>query len=93
MMGDAGQRLDVIVMATTDETAIAIARSILDGEGIAYTMSGAGLRKFGGNTFLGATMGPMMGQAFIKVAASDKWRTAELLRGLVGAVEEYPDDG
>ena len=91
-MTDAGQPRDVIVMATTDETAIAIARSILDGEGIAYTMSGAGLRKFGGNTFLGATMGPMMGQALIKVAASDKWQTTELLSGLAGAVEEFPDD-
>jgi hypothetical protein len=37
-------------------------------------------------------MGPMMGQALIKVAASDKWQTTELLSGLAGAVEEFPDD-
>ena len=91
-MAETGQPRDVIVMATIDETAIAIARSILDGEGIGYAMSGAGLRRFGGNTFLGATMGPMMGQAFIKVAASDRWRTTELLSGLVGAVEELPGE-
>ena len=73
-------------MATTDETAVAIARSILEDEGIAYEQKGSGLRRFGGSTFLGATLGPLMGQTIILVAERDSNGARELLQGLSGVV-------
>lgn len=82
----------IVVLATTDETAVAIARSILEDEGIEYSMGGSGLRKFGGNTFLGANLGPMMGQAMIKVATPRAREAAELLQGLSGALR-LDEDG
>ena len=85
-------RKEIVVMATTDETAIAIARSILEDEGIDYSMGGSGLRKFGGSTFLGATLGPFMGQSIIKVAPSRAREAAEMLQGLSGAVK-LDEDG
>ena len=75
----------ITVMATTDETAVAIARSILDDAEIAYRAGGAGLRKFGGSTFLGATLGPCMGQVLIRVHGSDYTDASELLEGPSGA--------
>ncbi len=85
-------RKEIVVMATTDEMAIAIARSILEDEGIEYSMGGSGLRKFGGNTFLGATLGPLMGQTMLKVAAPRAREAAETLQGLSGAVK-LDEDG
>ncbi len=85
-------RKEVVVMATIDEMAVVIARSILDDEGIEYSMGGSGLRKFGGNTFLGANLGPLMGQSMIKVAAEQAREAAELLQGLSGALP-LDDDG
>ena len=82
---NAGDRDLVAVMATTDETAVAIARSILEDEGIAYEQKGSGLRRFGGSTFLGATLGPLMGQTIILVAKRDSDGARELLQGLSGA--------
>ena len=81
----------VAVMATTDETAIAIARSILEDEGIAYEQKGSGLRRFGGSTFLGATLGPLMGQTIILVAEREAYDARELLQGLSGVVR--PPEG
>ena len=75
----------VAVMATTDETAVAIARSILEDAGIAYEQKGSGLRRFGGSTFLGATLGPLMGQTIILVAERESDGARELLQGLSGA--------
>ncbi len=86
------QKKEIVVMATTDETAIAIARSILEDEGIDYSMGGSGLRKFGGSTFLGATLGPLMGQAMLKVAAPRAREAAEMLQGLSGAIKLDEDD-
>ena len=83
---------EIVVMATTDETAVAIARSILETEGIDYSMGGSGLRKFGGNTFLGATLGPLMGQSIIKVVPSRAREAAEMLQGLSGAIK-LDEDG
>ncbi len=83
---------EIVVMATTDETAVAIARSILETEGIEYSMGGSGLRKFGGNTFLGANLGPFMGQSMIKVVAPRAREAAEMLQGLSGAVK-LDEDG
>ena len=76
---------ELVVMATTDEIAISIARDILDNEGIKYSLGGSGLRKFGGNTFLGASLGPLMGQTLIKVPAYLAHQARELLQGLSGA--------
>ncbi len=86
-----GNQKEIVVMATTDETAVAIARSILEDEVIEYPLGGSGLRKFGGNTFLGANLGPFMGQSMIKVAAPRAREAAEMLQGLSGAVklDEY----
>ncbi len=78
---------ELVVMATTDEIAISIARDILESEGIKYSLGGAGLRKFGGNTFLGASLGPLMGQTLIKVPAYLAHQARELLQGLSGADE------
>ncbi|GEM_PF-2139674 len=76
---------EMVVMATNDEIAISIARDILDQEGIKYSLGGAGLRRFGGSTFLGASMGPLMGETFIKVPAYLAQQARELLQGLSGA--------
>jgi hypothetical protein len=78
---------ELVVMATTDEIAISIARDILDNEGIKYSLGGAGLRKFGGSTFLGASLGPFMGEILIKVPAYLAHQARELLQGLSGADE------
>jgi hypothetical protein len=76
----------VAVWATTDETAVAIARSILEDAGIAYEEKGSGLRRFGGSTFLGATLGPLMGQTIILVEGRDSSGARELLQGLSGVI-------
>jgi hypothetical protein len=78
---------EMVVMATTDEIAISIARDILDKEGIKYSLGGAGLRRFGGSTFLGASLGPLMGETLIKVPAYLAHQARELLQGLSGADE------
>ena len=83
MAGQSAQAM-ATVMATTDETAVAIARSILEDAGIAHEMGGGGLRRFGGSTFLGATLGPMMGQILIRVDERDFAEAIELLQGLSG---------
>jgi len=92
MSRERANKNDVIVMATTDEMAVVIARSILDDEGVEYSIGGSGLRKFGGNTFLGANLGPLMGQTFLKVAAPRAREAAELLQGLSGALK-LDEDG
>ena len=84
-MTDADKEL--VVMATTDEVAISIARDILENEGINYSLGGAGLRKFGGSTFLGASLGPFMGETLIKVPAYLALQSRELLQGLSGVDE------
>ena len=92
MARESRNKNDIVVMATVDEMAIAIARSVLDDEGVEYSMGGSGLRKFGGTTFLGANLGPMMGQTIIKVAAPRAREAAELLQGLSGVLP-LDDDG
>ena len=82
----------IVVMATTDEMAVAIARSILDDEGVEYSMGGSGLRKFGGHTFLGASLGPLMGQTMIRVDAERAREAAEMLQGLSGTIK-LDDEG
>jgi hypothetical protein len=78
---------ELVIMATNDEIAISIARDILENEGIKYSLGGAGLRKFGGSTFLGASLGPLMGETLIKVPAYLAHQARELLQGLSGADE------
>ena len=75
----------VVVMATVDEVAIAIADSILQNAGVPYQKNGTGLRKFGSQTFLGASLGPLMGETILKVDMSDFVAASELLHGLTGA--------
>jgi len=74
-------------MATNDEIAISIARDVLENEGIKYSLGGAGLRKFGASTFLGATLGPLMGETLIKVPAYLAHQATELLQGLSGTAK------
>ncbi len=79
-----GRRANLTVMATTDETAVAIARLILDDARIGHEVKGDGLRRFGGATFLGASLGPFMGQIHINVDQADFVDASELLQGLSG---------
>lgn len=71
-------------MATSDEVAVAFARSILTEEGIHFRAKGEGLRRFGGTTFLGASLGPAMGPTLIQVYERDFADARELLQGLSG---------
>ena len=74
------------VMITGDETAVAIARSILDGAGVEHRLRGDGYRRFGARTFLGATLPPMMGHVIVEVRIRDFEDAAVLLQGLSGAI-------
>lgn len=78
------------VMITADETAVAIARSILDGAGIEYRLQGDGYRRFGARTFLGATLPPMLGRIIIEVRERDFEDAVTLLQGLSGVAT--PED-
>jgi len=69
----------VTVLQPTDEAAVALAQSILNGAGIHYIAKGEGIQDLFAWGRVGAGFNPMLGPVEIQVAPEDADRARELL--------------